>query len=75
MADIQMTSLRPWNQDRRGNPRKLFYEQSLQFYVDIVRLYVWIARGIQEASVRVLATMWRDPLPEARHTQVGDIHS
>jgi hypothetical protein len=75
MADLQMKSLSLWNQDRRTALRKLFYERSLQFYVNIVRLYVWIPRGIQEASVRVLATMLRDPLPEAGHTLVGDIHS
>jgi hypothetical protein len=36
----------------------------MQFYVDIVRLYVWIPRGIQEAGVRVLATLLRIRCPE-----------
>ena len=71
MADIQMKSLSPWNQDRRTTPRKPFYERLLRFYMDIARLYEWITRGIQEASVRVLATMLRDPLPEARRRRGG----
>ena len=75
MADIHMKSIGPWNQDRRTTPGKPFYERSQRFYVNIVRLYVWIPRGITEVRIRVLATMLRDPLLEAGHTRVGDIHS
>jgi hypothetical protein len=36
----------PWNQHRRVVSGKLSYERSLRFYVNIVRLYVWIPRSI-----------------------------
>jgi hypothetical protein len=49
MADTHMKSLSPWDQDKRTTPRKLLYERPPQFYVDIVRLYLWIPRRIQEA--------------------------
>src|SRR5271156_2904647 len=53
LTDTQMKLLSPWNQDRPTSQRKPFYERSLQSYVGIAPLYVWIPRGIREAVVRL----------------------